>query len=175
MGRSPFFEYFIRPMHAGSDMTLYHQIKRGAFLKMSAYEDLSHQYGISRSCSCYGREEVYLPTDADLFTVSRKIKKKIWKMSEYDPWCRDVKDHHENIFLLRQIICKMPECLQLLIESYLCVEYKLIEVDTIDPLKMATFFVRSDGSILNIEDFSYRGKIITIKDVSDQYSKTQFS
>ena len=175
MGRSPFFEYFIAAKQAGRDLQIYKNLKFGDLVKMSAVEEVEQEprcMEISRACSTYGREELYLPKLADVLRIERKYKKKIWKISEYDPWNPFDDDTDEKILCLRAVTEKrLPGEIGHVIESYLCAEYRFVEVESIDPTKMATFLLRSDGSLLNIEDFSYRGQIEDIEDVSSEFPK----
>jgi len=159
MGRSPLFHLFFTPHEADRDVAGYRGLNEED--KILLIMDRECQSGgIERSCSTYGASEVYLPDSSEIYQVVAIHSSTFWRIFDYDPFrpCRD--DTVEKIHLTRRFCDKILPELYSSITSFLCCKYEYIELKVAgDDTKMPTFFVRSDGSVLNSECFSIRGQV----------------
>jgi hypothetical protein len=179
MGRSPLFEYFVQVMDSKKILPGYEGLQLRDRIRLipqkqdandtSSGESSRHtRYGVSRCCSTYGMEEIFLPTEDQVFVLEGKQKYIFWKVFEYDPWNPSVDETFEKIFLTKKIGERLSSDIHSHLKSFLCTEYHCLVVDIVDDEdKMVTFTIRSDGSLLNIEDFSVRGQLTLIEKVVD--------
>lgn len=171
MGRSPLFEYFVNAIESKDMVPGFEHIKVKDYIRiipLSKEKEASipQIYGISRSCSTYGREEIFFPTADKIFIVENKNKYIFWKVYDYDPWNPFLDDTLEKIFLTKIIGNRLSEDIHSNIKSFLSAEYRCISLDIVNnDDKVVTFVIRSDGTILNIEDFSIRGYIQHIEKI----------
>lgn len=179
MGRSPLFEHFVHLIEARKVLPGYEGLELHDRIRLIVHkpgeegngggeiQKIHKILGVSRSCSTYGMEEVYLPKDDQVFTLWGKQKYIFWRVFDYDPWRPGYDTTMEKIFLMKKIGERLSSDIHSHIKSFLCTEYDCILVDIVDNQdKMVTFIIRSDGSLLNIEDFSVRGQLVLIQKLS---------
>jgi len=186
MGRSPLFEYFARVQISKGRLDNFQDLVIGnkvrfVFKKPKTKENGDPNIddvilntsdviarGLSRTCSTYGRKECFIPKEVDSFIITKKTKYNFWRIWEYDPWNPYVDNTIENIFLFKKMCEKyiLPDDVSSHLQSFLHVQYEYIDIEIEDQEQLATFVIRSDGSILDYEDFSIRGyveKIVVIQ------------
>jgi hypothetical protein len=176
MGRSPLFEYFVNVIESKETLPGYEGLRIRDRIRLIPQKqdnpetgpEAFRRYGVSRSCSTYGMEEIELPTKDQVFVLEGKQKYVFWRVFDYDPWNPTVDETLEKIFLTKKIGERLSSDIHSHLKSFLCAEYHCLLVDIVnDEDKMVTFTIRSDGSILNIEDFSIRGQLTVIEKVLD--------
>ncbi|NDE13520.1 hypothetical protein EBZ80_01140 [bacterium] len=163
MGRSPFFEYgvWLRAPPLQQDMEVW-DLPVGTTIRIvssvgrrSSLDSLIPM-SVERCCSTYGMEEDYFPDTGTIYRITDKTVETYRR-----PFVTE-----RDLPALARIMARLGLSPERLLALRLQFSFRMMSLDR--PGVMTTWRLRSDGRVLNVEDYSCRGRVLSVQPAGDE-------
>lgn len=158
MGRSPFFEDWVwmRAPPVRQDLLALWDLPVGTTIRIASSvgfrtgSDSLEPMRVERACSTYGMEEDYFPVTGTVYRISDKT------IESY----RRPLVMPSDLAALARIMQRLGLSRERLLAMQLRFSFRMLGLDRQGV--MTTWRLRSDGRVLNVEDYSCRGRILAV-------------
>jgi hypothetical protein len=158
MGRSPFFEdgVWFRAPPVQQDIDGLWSLPVGTAIRIASSVgrrmslDSLEPMCVERCCSTYGMEEDYFPNAGSVYRISDKTVE-----TYHRPFATE-----RDMAALARIMGRLGLSPERLLAMRLRFSFRMMGLDR-DGV-MTTWRLRSDGRVLNVEDYSCRGRVLAV-------------